>query len=70
MPKSSTLGWVGDTMKMLGWLDIAMHHALGMRVGQRIGHAANDQRGLLGCGTRAVFAHLAQVAALSNSIAM
>ena len=50
----------------VGRLDVAMHHALVVRIGQRIGDAAHDQRGLRRRGAPAVLLQLPQVAALEQ----
>ena len=50
----------------VGGLDVAVDHALRMRVGQRIGHPAHHQRGLRRRGLPAFEAQLAQVAALQQ----
>ena len=50
----------------VGRLDVAVHHALAVRVGQRVGDAAHDQRGLRRRRPPAFLAQLAQVAALEQ----
>ena len=50
----------------VGRLDVAMDHALRVREGERVGDAANDQRGLRRRRAPAFLAQLAQVAALQQ----
>ncbi len=62
MPKSTTLGSVRPTMKMLAGLMSQWITPLAVRIGQRVGHASHDLRGLHDVGPPAVGQQLAQVA--------